>query len=52
MIAVGNQPRKLGVPGEEFTTDSNGFFELEEQPKKGAVIGASFIDVELVVLTV
>lgn len=47
LIAVGGLPRKLGVPGEEFTIDSNGFFELEKQPKKVAVIGAGYIAVEL-----
>ena len=47
VIAVGGTPRKLGVPGEEFALDSDGFFELKEQPKKVAVIGAGYIAVEL-----
>eukprot|EP00922_Rhytidocystis_sp_ex-Travisia-forbesii_P009650 GHVS01014112.1.p1 GENE.GHVS01014112.1~~GHVS01014112.1.p1 ORF type:complete len:659 (+),score=118.48 GHVS01014112.1:117-2093(+) len=48
LIAVGGQPDKLGIEGEEFTIDSDGFFELEHQPKKVAVIGAGYIAVELV----
>ncbi len=40
LVAVGGAPNKLGVPGDEHVMDSNGFFELETQPKKVAVIGA------------
>ena len=40
LIAVGGKPTALGVPGEEHTIDSNGFFELPTQPKKVAVLGA------------
>ena len=40
LVAVGGAPNTLGVPGEEHVLDSNGFFELEKQPKKVAVIGA------------
>lgn len=47
MIAVGGKPRPLGVPGEEHVIDSDGFFALETQPKKVAVIGAGYIAVEL-----
>ena len=47
LIAVGGQPVKLGVPGEDLCIDSNGFFALEYQPKKVAVIGAGYIAVEL-----
>eukprot|EP00922_Rhytidocystis_sp_ex-Travisia-forbesii_P009651 GHVS01014113.1.p1 GENE.GHVS01014113.1~~GHVS01014113.1.p1 ORF type:complete len:668 (+),score=129.46 GHVS01014113.1:117-2120(+) len=48
LIAVGGQPDKLGIKGEEYTIDSDGFFELKQQPKKVAVIGAGYIAVELV----
>jgi glutathione reductase (NADPH) len=46
-IAVGGKPKKLGIPGSEHMIDSNGFFALETQPKKVAVIGAGYIAVEL-----
>jgi len=47
VIAVGGAPNSLGVPGDEYAIDSDGFFELEKQPKKCAVIGAGYIAVEL-----
>lgn len=46
-VAVGGQPKKLGIPGGEHVIDSNGFFALESQPGKAAVIGAGYIAVEL-----
>ena len=47
VIAVGGAPSKLGVPGEEWVIDSDGFFALEQQPKKVGIIGAGYIAVEL-----
>lgn len=47
LIAVGGRPMKLNIPGEEFAIDSDGFFSLEQQPKKVAVLGAGYIAVEL-----
>ncbi|KAH0485648.1 MAG: hypothetical protein KVP17_000779 [Porospora cf. gigantea B] len=47
LIASGSAPNKLGVEGEELTINSDGFFALEKQPKKAAVIGAGYIAVEL-----
>jgi len=47
VIAAGGVPRGLGVPGEEHTITSDGFFDLEEQPKKAAVLGAGYIAVEM-----
>jgi len=35
------------VPGAEFGTDSDGFFEFETLPKKTVVVGAGYISVEL-----
>lgn len=35
------------VPGAEFGITSDGFFDLTEQPKKVAIIGAGYIAVEL-----
>ena len=47
VLAVGGSPRKLKIPGGDLAIDSDGFFLLEKQPKKVAVIGAGYIAVEL-----
>ncbi|RWX54265.1 glutathione-disulfide reductase [Photobacterium chitinilyticum] len=47
LIAVGGEPTIPNVPGAEHGIDSNGFFELNEQPKRSAVIGAGYIAVEI-----
>ena len=47
LIAVGGRPSIPHIEGAEHGIDSNGFFELEEQPKRVAVIGAGYIAVEL-----
>ncbi|MGF1508261.1 MAG: glutathione-disulfide reductase [Myxococcota bacterium] len=47
LIATGTRPRILDVPGKEYGITSDGFFELEAQPKRVAVIGAGYIAVEL-----
>ena len=46
-IAVGGRPSVPNIPGAEHGIDSNGFFELNEQPRSVAVIGAGYIAVEL-----
>ena len=46
-IAVGGTPVIPDIPGSEHGIDSNGFFELNEQPKRVAVVGAGYIAVEL-----
>ncbi|KZN28808.1 glutathione reductase [Pseudoalteromonas luteoviolacea S2607] len=46
-IAVGGRPSVPNIPGAEHGIDSNGFFELNEQPRRVAVIGAGYIAVEL-----
>ena len=49
-IAVGGQPTIPSddeIPGASLGIDSDGFFALEEQPKRVAVIGAGYIAVEL-----
>ncbi|GLS84995.1 glutathione-disulfide reductase [Paraferrimonas haliotis] len=46
-IAVGGTPVIPSIPGAEHGIDSNGFFELTEQPKRVAVVGAGYIAVEL-----
>ncbi|HIL92650.1 MAG TPA: glutathione-disulfide reductase [Cycloclasticus sp.] len=47
LIATGGKPSIPDIPGAEYGITSDGFFELEHQPKKVAVIGAGFIAVEL-----
>ncbi|MEM7208560.1 MAG: glutathione-disulfide reductase [Pseudomonadota bacterium] len=47
IIAPGGQPVVPEVPGAELGITSDGFFELETQPKKVAVVGAGYIAVEL-----
>lgn len=47
LIAVGGRPNKIGIEGEELGFNSDGFFELEHQPKKVAVVGAGYIAVEM-----
>lgn len=48
LIAAGGEPAKVTYPGGELAMDSDGFFnDLEELPKKVAVIGAGYIAVEL-----
>jgi glutathione reductase (NADPH) len=46
-IATGGRPSIPNIPGAEFGLDSNGFFELQEQPRRVAVVGAGYIAVEL-----
>ncbi|MBQ4861278.1 glutathione-disulfide reductase [Pseudoalteromonas sp. MMG013] len=46
-IAVGGRPSVPNIPGAEHGIDSNGFFELNTQPRSVAVIGAGYIAVEL-----
>jgi glutathione reductase (NADPH) len=47
VIACGGVPKALDIPGGELVINSDSFFELEEQPKKVAVIGAGYIAVEM-----
>jgi len=49
-VAVGGRPVVPSddqIPGASLGIDSDGFFALEEQPKRVAVIGAGYIAVEL-----
>lgn len=49
-IAVGGQPTIPSdekIPGASLGIDSDGFFALESQPKRVAVVGAGYIAVEL-----
>jgi len=49
-IAAGGRPTvpsDVEIPGASLGIDSDGFFDLEEQPKRVAVVGAGYIAVEL-----
>lgn len=48
LIAVGGHPSMPpNMPGSEMGISSDGFFELEKQPKKVALVGAGYIAVEM-----
>lgn len=47
LIATGGRPTLPDIPGAEFGIDSDGFFDLTEQPKRAVVVGAGYIAVEL-----
>ncbi|CAN3360292.1 glutathione reductase [Diutina catenulata] len=47
LVATGGQPSVPDVPGKELGISSDGFFELEQQPKEVLVVGAGYIAVEL-----
>jgi glutathione reductase (NADPH) len=46
LIATGGHPLLPQIPGGELAITSDGFFELEQQPKKVAIVGAGYIAVE------
>ncbi len=46
LIATGGRPVVAVVPGGELAIDSDGFFELEEQPRRLAIVGAGYIATE------
>ena len=47
LLATGAKPTVPKIPGAELGITSDGFFQLAEQPKKVAVVGAGYIAVEL-----
>ena len=47
VIATGGRPIVPDVPGARYGITSDGFFELEAQPRKVAIVGAGYIAVEL-----
>jgi glutathione reductase (NADPH) len=47
LVAVGGEPSIPDVPGAEHGITSDGFFELEQLPKRVAVVGSGYIAVEL-----
>lgn len=47
LLAVGGHPTiPQNIPGSEYGINSDGFFEIEHQPKKVALVGAGYIAVE------
>ncbi len=50
LVAVGGKPWRPEVPGSELGIDSNGFFKLEERPKRVVINGGGFIGVEFACL--
>ncbi|KAH9488315.1 hypothetical protein Btru_063767 [Bulinus truncatus] len=47
LIATGGRPTIPSIPGAEHGITSDGFFELEDLPRKVVVVGAGYIAVEL-----
>jgi glutathione reductase (NADPH) len=47
VISTGSRPLVPRMPGNELGITSDGFFELEQQPRRVAVIGGGYIGVEL-----
>ena len=48
LIAVGGHPNvPKGIQGAELGITSDGFFDLDKQPKKAALVGAGYIAVEM-----
>ncbi|MFD2936354.1 dihydrolipoyl dehydrogenase family protein [Spirosoma flavum] len=46
VIATGQRPKPLDIPGEELLVDSTGFLELAELPKEVVMIGGGYISFE------
>lgn len=47
LVAVGGRPASPpSIPGAELGLNSDGFFDIETQPKKVAIVGAGYIAVE------
>ncbi|KAG1143286.1 hypothetical protein G6F37_006990 [Rhizopus arrhizus] len=47
LIATGGHPLIPDIPGAHHGIDSDAFFDLEQQPKRVAVIGTGYIGIEL-----
>ncbi|KCV67576.1 hypothetical protein H696_05974 [Fonticula alba] len=46
LIAPGSTPNIPKIPGIEHTIDSDGFFQLEDLPRRVAIVGAGYIGTE------
>lgn len=47
LIATGGHPSWPEIPGASLGTDSDGFFQWQQQPKRVVVVGSGYIAVEL-----
>ncbi len=47
VVSPGTKPTVPNIPGAEHGITSDGFFELNEQPKQVAIVGSGYIAVEL-----
>ena len=47
MIATGGYPVVPPLPGAELGITSDGFFELEQRPRRVAIVGSGYVAVEL-----
>lgn len=47
LVATGGHSMRMDIPGGDLGIDSDGFFDLEKQPKKALVVGSGYIGVEL-----
>ena len=47
VLATGSQPIVPALPGAQLGITSDGFFALQEQPKRVAIVGGGYIGVEL-----
>ncbi|MGR3435085.1 MAG: FAD-dependent oxidoreductase, partial [Shimia sp.] len=46
LIATGQRPRDLGVPGAELAADSTDFLELDELPRRILFVGGGYVSME------
>ncbi|HEY3644916.1 MAG TPA: FAD-dependent oxidoreductase [Gammaproteobacteria bacterium] len=46
VLATGAEPVKLGIPGEEYLVDNEGFMALETLPKRIVMVGGGYIAAE------
>jgi glutathione reductase (NADPH) len=47
LVATGSHPHVPSIPGVELGITSDGFFDLERQPERVAIVGAGYVGVEL-----
>jgi glutathione reductase (NADPH) len=46
LIAIGAEPIKLGIPGEDYLIDNEGFLALEALPRRIVLVGGGYIAAE------
>ena len=47
IVATGSRPLVPAIPGAELGITSDGFFELEDRPRRVAVVGSGYIAIEV-----